>query len=182
MKTNSLKIKIPLIITIVFFCVSIFLFLFFFKLTNDNYEESLLKESEWQRESSRRDELRTLDSSIKIIEAERAQLETHFAQSSDIVPFLNTMEDLASKVGAKAEIRSVDILKDHTGLLLGLNASGPFASLYKFLTLLENSPYQLEFISMNMQKGASSNGADGKSATASQWDVSFKIKLLSFIE
>ena len=35
---------------------------------------------------------------------------------------------------------------------MAIKASGSFEALYKFLTLLENSPYELDFISMDIQK------------------------------
>lgn len=173
--------KIPLFLSVIFFIFSSFAFLYFYREINNNSEKSQLAEIKWQIEMDRRDEIKTLERSVKTIEEERTQLETHFAQSSDIVPFLDTIEGLASKVGAKAEIISVDILEDHTGLMVGMKATGTFSGLYKFLTLLENSPYELEFMRMDMHKGV---GLDvgNKNVPVPKWDVTFKIKLLSFVE
>ena len=173
--------KIPFFISILFFCLFFSAFLYLYKETNNNDEESRLAESEWQVEAQRRDEIRALNNSIKIIEEERARLETHFARSSDVVPFLDTIEGLASQVGAKAEITSVDIMKDHTGLMVEMKASGTFGGLYKFLTLLENSPYELEFVSIDLNRGAVLSGSDSNIKNL-KWEATFKIKLLSFIE
>lgn len=162
--------KTPLFLSVIFFVISCSVFLYFLKEINKNNQESQLKETEWQTEALRRDEIKALDHSIKIIEAERTQLETHFAKSSDIVPFLDTIERLAPQAGAKAEVTSVNVSEDHTGLYVGMEAFGTFNGLYKFLTLLENSPYELEFISMDLSKRVGS------------WDAVFKIKLLSFIQ
>ncbi|TSC77943.1 MAG: hypothetical protein G01um101424_77 [Parcubacteria group bacterium Gr01-1014_24] len=161
--------KTPLFLSIIFFIFSCSVFLYFLEEINNNNQESQLKEMEWQTEALRRYEIKALDRSIKIIEGERAQLETHFAKSSDIVPFLDTIERLAPQVGTKAEVTSVNVSEDHTGLYVGMEASGTFNGLYKFLTLLENSPYELEFVSMDIKKGLES------------WEAILKIKLLSFI-
>ncbi|MCX6752041.1 MAG: hypothetical protein NTZ87_00870 [Candidatus Nomurabacteria bacterium] len=174
MKIPSNFPKIPFLLSIIFLIFSCFLFSFFYRAIDNNNKESQIGEEKWQNEASRRDEIRTFDSSVKIIEEERAELETHFAKSSDVVPFLDTIEGLASKVSAKAEITSVDILADNTGLLVGMKASGTFSSLYKFLTLLENSPYELEFDGMSMLKETASG--------VSKWNVTFQVKLLSFIK
>ena len=174
--------KIPLLLSVIFFICSSLVFLFFYKATNDNNQKSQSKEGEWQSEKLKHDEMKTVDHSLKIIEKERAQLETHFAQSSDIVPFLDTIEKLAPKAGVKAEVASVDILTDRTGLMVGMKASGTFGGLYKFLALLENSPYEIEFISMDMQKETELGGVESKNVSFLKWDVIFKIKLLSFVE
>ena len=170
---------IQLFVSVLLFCVFLFVFFYFFRAIKNNVEESKSKEGEWQTETLRRDEIKTLNNSIKVIEDKRNLLETHFAKSSDIVPFLDTIEELALKVNTKAEITSVNILEDHTGLSVGMKASGTFSGLYKFLTLLENSSYELDFISMNIQKGIES---DTKNKIIPKWDAIFRIKLLSFIE
>ena len=173
--------KILFLFSIVFFCISIIIFLFFYQEIKNNDKESQIKELEWRTEAKERSEIRTLDNLVKIIKSERAQLETHFAQSSDIVPFLDTIEGLASRATTKAETTSVNILEDHTGLVVGMKVSGTFSSLYKFLTLLENSPYELELIAMDIHARivtdiGSENEKDPK------WDANFRIKLLSFVE
>lgn len=173
--------KMPLFLSILFLGISLFFFLYLFRKTNENNQKLQIAENEWQREILRRDEIKMLDRSVKIIEGERAQLETHFAQSSDVVPFLDSIERLAVSAGTKAEVVSVNILGDHTGLLVGMKASGNFESLYKFLTLLENSSYELDFVSMDMSKEVGVDVTD-KNVKISKWDVVFKMKLLSFIQ
>lgn len=173
--------KIPLFFAILFFCISLFTFYYFFGVINSKNQQSQLTENKWNTEMQRREEIRALDNSIKIIAEDRTQLETHFAQSSDVVPFLDTIEGLAPKSGIKTEVTSMDILGDNAGLLVGLKASGTFGSFYKFLTLLENSPYELEFTGMEMRKETTPS-TSSKKVAPSVWGVVFKIKLLSFIK
>ncbi len=166
--------KIPFILSVSFFLISFAVLLYFFRETNSNVNKSQLAETELYAETAKRSEVQILNNSINKIESERVNLETHFAKSSDVVPFLDTIEALASKVGAKAEVSSVDIPKDSAGLMVGLKASGSFSSLYKFLTLMENSSYELEIVSINLRK------EEGEKI--SLWSALFKIKLLSFTQ
>lgn len=172
--------KKSLALSIIFFVFFCFVFLFIYKKVDSNNKISEQVSMEWQAEASRRNDIKSLNKSIKVIEKERASLETHFAQSSDIVPFLNTIEKLASQVKVKMEVVSVDILKDNTGLMVEIKISGIFESIYKLLTLLENSPYELEFISADVQKSVVQN-MDNRKKSA-RWDAVLKIKLLSFIQ
>lgn len=173
--------KIPFSLAIGFLFVSVSVFYFFYTKTNDNNQKTQIAEADWQAEASRREEIRTLDRSLKMLSAERTSLETHFAESKNIVPFLDTIEDLAPSVGVVAEVTSVDIPKEGTVLMAGMKASGSFTGLYKFLTLLENSPYELEFMSMKIDKNVGT-AESGKTAQGSTWDLSLKIKLLSFAD
>jgi len=121
--------------------------------------------AKWSEEAGRRNETNSLNVLLEKVAPSMAILQTHFAKSSDVVPFLDTIEKLAPKVGATAAVDSVIASSDNTGLVVGLKASGSFEAVYKFLTLLENSPYELDFISMDIQK------VDKK------WEAVFKIQL-----
>ncbi len=167
--------KRPLIFAILFFLLTgagLFFLLREIRVQDAMAEETL---AAWQKESAKRDDVRSLERSVKMIEPEMLMLESHFARSSDIVPFLDTLEGLAAKAGAKAEVTSVDTSKEEPTLLVGMKASGSFDSLYKFLTLLENSPYELRFESWNMERA----DASGKMPT---WEATMRLELLSFVK
>ena len=171
--------KIPLILSAIFFVFFGFAFVFLYTKINDNNQKAEQGTIAWQTEALQRDEIKSLNHSIQMIADDRALLETHFAKSSDIVPFLDTIEKLAPEVGAKAEVSSVNTPADN-GLTVGLKASGSFEAIYKFLTLLENSPYELDFLSMDMHK-LTGPSASGENIQNPGWEAVFKIQLLSFI-
>ena len=173
--------KISLFLSVTFLVLSCLVFLFFYRAIDNNNRESQLREGNWQSEEQKRNDVKMLDHSVQTIQGDKTQLDTHFAPSSDIVPFLNTVEGLASKVNAKTEIDSVAISADHTGLMVSMKASGDFGNLYKFLTLLENSPYEIEFVSMDISKEAVIDTGN-KNVKIPRWDVSLNLKLLSFVE
>jgi hypothetical protein len=173
MKNRSTKTKF--ILASIYFLVSLFGLVFLYREINNVRQSSDQKLTEWRTEAARRNEIKSLDSLVKKIEDKKAQLGTHFAQSSNPVPFLDTLEKLATSVQAKNTVSSVDVSKDGKFLFVGMNASGSFESFYKFLTLLENSSYNLEFISIDM-KQVDENTRRG------DWSATIKIKLLTFIK
>ncbi|MFA6920052.1 MAG: hypothetical protein WC264_03330 [Candidatus Paceibacterota bacterium] len=162
------------------FAFSIFSFFFIYHFINKKNKIAENTFLMWQEKYQKREEIKLLNNSIKDIEADKVLLDAHFAQSTDVVPFLNTIESLATKVKAKAEVTSVDILKDKTGLLVGIKTLGSFEAVYKFLMLLENSPYELEINSVDMQTLIIEDSS--KKLKIPEWNASFKIKLLTFIQ
>ena len=94
--------------------------------------------------------------------------------------FLDTIEGLAPRAGVEAEVTSVDPPGDSAGLRIGIKASGTFTGVYKFLTLLENSPYELEFIGVDIKRETKTDA--NKSVAIPKWNAVFKIKLLSFVK
>ena len=167
--------KKKLILSIVFFALSLFVFVFLYRSINNNRDTLKVAEEKWQAEENYRKNVKSLASSVKTIEAKINLLETHFVKSSDVVPFLDTIEKLAKEVGVKAEVVSVNISDNEPGLLVELKAQGDFEIIYKFIKLLENSPYDIKFSSMDIQNNSVSTDKN------SVWSASFHMKLLSFV-
>jgi hypothetical protein len=179
---NNFK-KTPVILSVIFFVILAFGFFFLYREVDSNHEKAQLATMELENEISLRNEAKLLNSSIETIKEDSALLGTHFAQSSDIVPFLDTIEGLAPKAGAKAETTSVDVLPDNAGLIIKVKASGSFKNIYKFLTLLENSQYELEFTEVDIQRESEGEiGKEGIPLPSPNWQAVFGIKLLSFIQ
>ena len=192
MKNNSQKI--PLFISAIIFLFLCIVFIFLYKEINNNNEKAKQSAIDFQTEMSRRNEITSLDNSLQENNKNKAILESHSAKSSDIVPFLDTIEKLAPQIGANAEIDSVDNGIAKPGLIVGLKISGSFGNVYKFLQLLENSPYEIDFISMDMHKlstdaplasvvAPSKNGSNvaPKIIKVQNWEAILKIQLLSFV-
>ncbi|MGH7249515.1 MAG: hypothetical protein ACREGC_00930, partial [Minisyncoccia bacterium] len=168
------------ILSLVFLVLCFGVFFFLYQMINNNTQKTQKNLVAFETEASRREDIRSLDRSLQKVADARAELDTHFAQSSDVVPFLDTVEKLAPEAGAQAQVSSVDTLPNKTGLVVGLKASGSFEALYKFMTLLENSPYELNFLSMDLSQ-STGIGAD-KAVGGGGWTANLKIQLLSFIQ
>jgi hypothetical protein len=173
MKTNFKNIPFFLSVTLVLSASFLYMFVYFQVEKNSTQAEE--KMTTWQTELKRREDIKSLDRSIKEVEGAKISLESHFAKNSDVVPFLNTVEGLSEKVSATPEIISVEASEDLSFLRVEMRAEGTFESLYKFLTLLENSPYELEFLSVNLSRPSGQN-------EASDWEIHLRFKLLSFIK
>ncbi len=146
---------------------------FLYRKIDNNNKIAIDNNSNWQTEDHRRANIRALDRTLVRIAPERTILESHFATTSDVVPLLDTIEKLAPLVGAVVHVDSVSIVPDNSGVLVGVKSTGSFDSIYRFLTLLENSPYEIEFVAFDIHKAP-----DNKN---SQWEASFQIKVLSFV-
>ena len=116
-----------------------------------------------------------LNNAIENIAPESLLIEQHFAKNSNLVPFLDTIEGLALKVGAEAETTSVEVSSDKMNLILGLKAEGTFDSVYSFVKLLENSPYHMEFSYLDISKVSGQVGVEFPI-----WEAKFIMKLINF--
>src|ERR1017187_7999453 len=101
MKNNFLKIS--RFFSLIIFIFSCFVFVFLYRRTNQNNQKAELGTIAWQTETNRRDDITSLDNSLEQVAGNRALLDTHFAQSSDVVPFMNTIEQLGLPTGASVE-------------------------------------------------------------------------------
>lgn len=167
--------------TSLFLIVCFLMFFFFYRVIRRNENLIIEAQSKWQKEASRREEIKSLDQSVKSIEQERILLESHFANGSDVVPYLNTLEELGNKVNAKAKVTSVEVSKDETKLLVEMKAVGSFEALYKFLTLLENSSYEMKIDSVDMHNIVLTEELKNNTKTT-KWEMILKIQLLTFIK
>ena len=131
-------------------------------------------DKKWQAESLHREEIKAVDRGLKAIDKDKLELEKHFIKNSDIVPFLNNIEAYAVSVGATAMTTALDLSPDKLNLLVTLQAEGSFQALHRFLTLLENSPYELELSSVDILKQSTDVSNN------SPWEAHFLIRLLSF--
>jgi hypothetical protein len=172
---NNIK-KLQLAASIILFLFLCFIFIFLYKEINTNNKDSELGTATWQTEADRREGIMTLNRSLQDDSSDRASLDTHFVGSTDVVPFLDTIGNLAASAGVAEEINSVDTGTNNDNLTVEMQVSGSFAALYKFLTLLENSPYELDFPSMSMNQIVTP-GKTGKNET---WQATFQIQLLTF--
>jgi len=173
--------KKSLIFSVILFLFTVFVFIFLYKNINNIREISLRAQEKWQTETIRRENARSLVNSVEIIKSERNLLDTHFVRSSDVVPLLDTIEKLAEEVKVKAEVVSVDIAEDNSSLIVEMKAQGNFGTIYKLILLLENSPYNLEFVSVSLQNQNEENISANKTNKAQLWTATFRMKVLSFV-
>ena len=191
---NKFRLILIVISTILFIAFSVTFYLFYKQIQNKKKNSETIL-SELKMEDSRRNEIKTIIKSIDGIQANSELIKVHFANNLNLVPFFDTINGFAHKIGGEVTIASVDIMSDvatpnKNELTMNIKISGSFKIVYQFLKLLENSPYEIEFMSADMQKvggqdtGSSTTGSTtvvSKVVKPSSWEGTFKIKLLSFI-
>jgi len=88
----------------------------------------------------------SLESALNDSLADRSRLEAHFVRQDGVVDFINGLEQMGTSTGVMANISSLgESWKDESGgsLSLSLHVTGDFASVYKYLLLLEQVPQKL---------------------------------------
>ena len=170
--------KVPLFIAVGFLALSVMLLLFVYKEMKENEALTEGANMEWQKENMRREELRSLERSLREIQNEKNLVEARFAQSSNVVPFLDSLESLAKESGARSEVVSVDIAKESEELLISLKTKGSFDATYKFIRLLETSPYYIKISSFDIERP---RGGEEQTA-AREWTGFFSVRLISFVK
>jgi hypothetical protein len=195
-----------IVLSFLFLMIAGVLYYFLYQKIKGNNEATAQAELSWHLETIRQNDLRSLDRSIKVISEEKEVFNSHFANTEDIVPFLDTLEKLAKSVGSEAEVFSVEqvayeanqVSKKEEGedsksdtsqsaqpdiekksLSVGMKVFGSFSSIYKFITLLENSPYELKIMSLSLEKDVS--GASLDKLSLPKWRAILKVRLISFI-
>ncbi|MCX6755279.1 MAG: hypothetical protein NT068_01920 [Candidatus Nomurabacteria bacterium] len=177
---NENNILIKVFLAILFNAVFVFGFIYLYnQINNKNISAASLTE-QINTETDRRDKITALNSEIKAIAKERGMLATHFAKSSDVVPFLDNLQALAKSVGATAEVSSLDLTAEGGGLEVKMKATGSFVSVYKLLSLLENSQYELDFSSVIFNTVSALDNTGSLKTGNQKWDASFNLTLLSF--
>ena len=174
MKNKSEKIYLAL--SVVFLIILGFSFFILNKKTRNNLEIAKQSESNLGQEISKRNEIKNLNNYFNSIKNEKALFETHFVQSSDVVSFLNTLESLAKNAGTTGEVIDINLSDDKKSLLVEMKDTGTFPNIYKFITLLENAPYEIEFSSINIQ-----NISEESNKTTAKWEAIIKFRLITFI-
>jgi len=165
-----------LAISIIFFALAASAVWYMYGMTEKKYLAIEEAHASWKAEEDRRAQVKQLERMLEDLDAEQIELESHFARSLDVVPLLDTLEKIGLGAGANAEVSSVDRIEDGKFISVGIKATGSWSALYKFTVLLENSPYELEFSTLDIKRAFAE--AEGGGVI---WEGFFKVKVLSFL-
>ncbi|GEM_PF-1753551 len=173
------KAQIVLIVLAILNIVAIFGYGFmFYKISTEKSRTaetlSLLK-SEVKKESTLRFLAETLDKTT----IERGKIDRYFVDIKGSAVFLERLQFFGKQAGVSVRLENVDI-EDKTVLRVNLATNGGFGETYKFLELLENTPYAIEVKSININKVRVSLD-DKKNTSPNNWSGVFTIRLLSFV-
>ncbi len=180
MSTHFKKFKFP--ISAIILAATIFAFFFLYRQIGKENQKAEEIAVATQNETIKRDELRLLDRSLSTVRGDRILLSTHFAESSNIVPFLNEIENAGRKADVAVEVVNVDAQNDGAFLSVKISADGSFKALYTFITLLEHSPYALEFTALTLEQGLVDTNLDPALRKPTLWHTNMTLKLLTYVK
>lgn len=176
----KMKFFTNIIIAILCLGACVFAFVYIFQEIQSKNEAATQAIEEFKTESERVNKIAALNEEIKTIKDQTDKLNSHFARSSDIVPFLDNLQSLGVLAGAPLEVSSVSLSTEGDSLDVAVRAEGSFASVHKLLALLQNSQYQLQFSAVKFSTSAFVSADKKVKNTNPTWEAVFTIKLTSF--
>lgn len=89
------------------------------------------------------DRITAIKNSLTELGKDEQSAEQYFVSTSEVVPYLGSLEDLGKSIGTKVEVVSVsaDTAKPKGHLNLSLKITGPFTAVIKTLGAIEYQPY-----------------------------------------
>jgi Tfp pilus assembly protein PilO len=163
---------------ITFFLVVVVGFSLLYLKLKKNHDELKEINTEYNQEQERRKEVKFLNDVLSEIEEEINYFNSHFVIDSEIVGFFGEIEEIAKNVGVEAEVVSVGEPSPYqSGVTVGVDFSGDFESVYKFVLLLENSKYELKIESIRIVKETYAQ----EELTYTSWKGDLVLRVTSFI-
>ncbi len=123
----------------------------------------------------------TLKHSVAVTEGDSSKLNSYFVSSDNVVSFINSMEALGVNVGSDVSTTSIDPGKDSSTLTFNIVAKGSFSSVSRFVTLLENVPYQVRIQKLDLEKNMADIKTLQKGDKWYDWDATITLVLKSYI-
>jgi len=147
-KYNKTLLIVSIITVSVLFLAGLYYFIFSKIRSNHNFISGLKDDT--QALIQKDAELRSIKSMILNTQHNRAEINRYLVPFGGEVEFLESIESLAKFSGSSVKFQSVD-LKDEViekaagleSLSIKLEGNGEWASLYKFLKLIELMPYKV---------------------------------------
>lgn len=105
--------------------------------------------------------------------SDEASIKGYFVNTSDVVPFLESLQNTGAKFGAKVEVVSVssEPAKPHAVLALSLSITGPFDSVMRTLGAIEYQPYDTTTTNLTLDT------TDGAKGAARQWTAAVTVRV-----
>lgn len=133
----------------------------YFTIQNISYKTQGLAE-EVSMLSAQEATVGVLKSSLASTKEKQTTIHSFFVDSTNIVPFLETIEGYGTNANVSVKFVNVAINPSPASLNVSLTAVGSFPALYHFLALLEAAPYELGINTATIQSVPSTQVATKK--------------------
>jgi len=105
--------------------------------------------------------------------ADEAAITGYFVNTTDVVPFLESLQNTGTQLGSTVDVVSVSAqpAKPHAVLQLSLHITGPFDSVMRTLGTIEYQPYDTSVSSLTLDT------TGGKGGTAGTWNAAVTLRI-----
>lgn len=169
--------KILIIVSII--AISVLLFDIFFIFSIYKKRDSVAKPREdFLTEMTKESQLVLIKKIIEETSAERTNLNLCFVNNDEVVDFIKSVELISKLAGVSIEMKSVGT--ENSEVIRGVNVEtlvvevvieGSWDGTFKFLSLIENIPYNTTIDRVSINKSAEETNKDGS------WKSGFTIKV-----
>lgn len=172
-----MKIKKPPTLVLVFF-LCLFLagvYYWIFSVVEKSKEEIVSLKTDLAIAEAKQARVKLLEAFIKEIAEDKNSIEDAFVDDRTIIKFIEEMERIAeiSKVSLEIESASLPVSGQDLGPRFKLTVEGGFGHLFRYLKLLEDSPFQVLFKEVAFIKP--------DSAGRGSWTLNAELIVLSYI-
>jgi len=174
---NKKPIKTPLIFSIIILLLATTSFFVLRKEIQSKDQRATEFKLEAENEFSKKENATTLVNFVEANEANIEEIDKFFVYQEDVVPFLQFVESLGVRTKSDVEVSSVEVAKDDSNLFVGIDIEGSFESVYKFIKLLENAPYKVEILDLNIRNLSTGAGEDSPPS----WRGNIRVRIISFL-
>lgn len=143
-----------------------------------------------QEKIDEKDNMKVLEKKMVDLGDTRTKINGYFVDTSNIDTFVEYLEGLGDTYGATLVVQSVDTPKNEKNkLVFSIEIDGNFSNVTKIVSILENSPYNINFNSLYINKiteTVQGESIDPKSKapiapiTKSSWQATANFNVLSF--
>lgn len=106
-----------------------------------------------QEKINEKDNMKILEKRMLDLGDTRNKINSYFIDTSNVDEFVEYLEGLGDTYGAELLVRSVDTPNNEKNkLVFGIEINGSFSNLTKIVSILENSPYNISFDSLYLNK------------------------------
>lgn len=179
MKSNLSKIYLAAAIAVFVLCAALLGLLYF--IIGKESAGAVATLEEWKTENDNRNSTESLESSLASASADNTALDLHFVEGANVVPFLNMVERLAPQTNTEVKVNTVEIASDSKSLKVKVSVTGTFESIYKFLILFENAPYETGISFFEIHRVGENDTTKENNAKA-EWSANMELRLLSYIK
>lgn len=106
----------------------------------------------------------------------------HFVDKENVVPFFTTIESYGKSSGVSVKFDTASSARDVNRFDIALSIKGPYTGVYKFLRLLEATPYEIVVNTIQLQSGyVEVPVSKTKIVTQVEWTGTVSLSLMSVL-